>query len=116
MPEKVTYDLDTGLIRVRAWGQGTIDEWNASKTRVLELHARHGASMLLVDTREQQKAPNTAELFDFGTHWPREIRLAILVGESTKSDQHFLETVAVNRGLPIRIFSSEVEALAWLRI
>ncbi len=115
MPEKVEYDAQTKLIRVRAWGAGTIEEWIASRKQVVELHNEHGAEQLLVDARDQDSAPSTLDIFDFGSDWPPRIRTAILVGERTKEDVEFLETVAFNRGKQMRVFDNEVDALNWLR-
>jgi len=114
VPEQVTYDVEIGLIRVRAWGVDTIDDWNSSKEQVLQLHATHGANKLLVDVREQESAPSTLEIFDFGSDWPVHIRTAIVSGDRTRDEQFFLETVAFNRAKQMRLFEKEDEALEWL--
>ena len=114
MPEEVIYDERSQLIRVRAWGRDTIQDWESSKAKVMKLYACHGCRRLLVDTCEQESAPGTIEIFDFGTNWPSDIRCAIVVGERTHDQQQFLETVACNRGLPIKVFASDNEALQWL--
>ena len=109
------YDAQAKLIRVRAWGAGTIEDWLSSKEQVVQLHDEHGAIQLLVDVRDQESAPPTLDIFDFGAGWPPEIRTAILVGEKTREEQQFLETVAFNRGKRMRVFDCEVDALNWLR-
>ena len=115
MPEVVEYDSQERLIRVRAWGAGTIEDWLASRTQVIKLHKEHGALKLLVDVREQESAPSASDIFDFGEDWPFEIRTAILVGEKTREEQQFLETVAFNRGKQMRVFENEEAALSCLR-
>ena len=114
MPERISFEEETSLIRIRAWGKGTIDEWDNSRKEVLKLHNQYGTEKLLVDIREQQLAPSASELFDFGSNWPRTIKCALLVGDKTEGDQNFLSTVALNRGLPMRVFKTEKAALDWL--
>jgi hypothetical protein len=36
------------------------------------------------------------------------------VGAKTGEDQIFLETVATNRGIPMKVFAGEEEAMGWL--
>ena len=114
MPEIVEYDAQAKLIRVRAWGADTIEDWLSSKEQVVELHDEYGAIQLLVDVRDQESAPSTLDVFEFGASWPHGIRTAILIGGKTRKEQLFLETVALNRGKNMRIFDNEVDALNWL--
>tara|TARA_Y100000031_G_scaffold8313_1_gene9257 strand:- start:164 stop:532 length:369 start_codon:yes stop_codon:yes gene_type:complete len=114
MPEEVTFDAKRQLICVRSWGECGIQDWNSSKDQVLQLNSKHGCNKLLVDVREQEAAPGTMEIFKFGASWPLSIRVAILVGKGTQEDQKFLETVAVNRGIPMKDFMEEDEAIEWL--
>lgn len=114
MPEDVSYDADANLARVRAWGVDPIENWYASKQKVIALAEAHSGLRLLVDARELEAAPSVLDIFDFGQDWPSGIRTAILVGESTDDDVMFLETVAVNRSKQMRIFYEESEALLWL--
>lgn len=116
MPEAVTYEQQSQLIRVRSWGNCTIEDWSSSQKQVLQLHKAHGAFRLLVDVREQEAAPATTDIFEFGKEWPQDIQTAILVGEETKKEQEFVETVATNRGKRMRLFEDEGEALKWLGV
>ena len=115
MPEEVNYKPEERLIVVRVWGDDPIEDWHASKEQVVRLHEMHGADMMLVDVREQETAPSLPDIFDFGDHWPQEIRAAILVGRTTPDDIMFLETVAMHRRKRMRIFYNEDEAMTWLR-
>lgn len=114
MGNEVFYDADRLLMRVRSWGYDPIDDWLAAKAELLELHATHGADVLLVDVREQETGPPLFDILDFADAWPTTIRVAILVSKNTPDDMLYLETVAVQRGKQIRIFFGEPEALAWL--
>ena len=114
MPEEVTFDSKRHLMRVRSWGECTIQEWESSKAQVLQLNSERGCNKLLVDVSEQEATPETMDIFRFGKSWPRSIRVALLVGSATLMDQGFLEMVAVNRGIPMKDFTEEDEAMEWL--
>ncbi len=115
MPEHVSFDSEAGLIRIRAWGIDTIADWNSSKATVLQLVDLQGVPQLLVDVRDQESTPSILEIFEFGAQWPQNIRTAIVLGQKTREQQRFLETVAVNRAKQMRVFDDEQEALAWSR-
>lgn len=114
VPEKVTYDAKSKLIRVRAWGADRIQDWLSSRQQVYNYHATHGSVQLLVDARDQETTPTISEIYFFGKSWAPRIRTAILVGEATTQEQEFLETVALNRARIMRIFDDEEDALNWL--
>ena len=114
MPEEVTFDSEKHLMRVRSWGECSIQDWESSKAQVLQLNSEHDCNILLVDVREQEASPKTMEILQFGANWPRSIRVALLIGPATLKDQNFLETVAVNRGIPMKDFTEEDEAMEWL--
>ncbi len=115
MPETVTLDPSAGIIRIRSWGDVTIDDWNRSRADVVQLNAETGVGLVLADVTEQTSAPGTLDIFDFGSDWPAEIRVAILTGDATREDQEFLENVAMNRARPVRTFDEFDMALTWLR-
>ena len=114
MPETLTFDPDTGLMRIHAWGKEAVDDWIASRQEILRLHAEHGASRLFVEARDLEGAPSVLDIFDFGDSWPDEIRAAIVVGRNTPEDVMFLDSVAVHRHKPMRVFYDEDEAMRWL--
>ena len=110
----VTYDGTKKVIRVEVLGAETIQDWETSKTQVLQLSVENDCHRVLVDARKQLNAPNTFELFQFVEAWPTSIRVAKVVGEKSRADQHFAETVAINRGIPMKDFDDECEAMEWL--
>ncbi len=114
MPESVTFDPTREMILVEAWGDDTIEDWEAARTRILQLHGRHPQSRLLVDVRQQTTTPSTTDIYHFAVNWPAAIRCALLVGEKTAADQEFLSTVAQNRGKQMRMFRRSEDAFCWL--
>lgn len=115
MPEIVSFDEDRNLVHVRAFGADTIEDWQDFRAQVLALCDEHQVNTVLVDAREQESAPSTGEIFEFGKAWPHKLRCAILVGEKTRPAQEFLETIAFNRAKQMRVFETETDALLWLR-
>jgi len=114
MPEELSYDVKSGLIRIRAWGDESIVDWAESKSEILRLHKEHGASMLIVDARELVSAPSVLDILEFGDTWPQTIRAAILIGRETPDDVLFLDATATHRHKPMRVFYEKKEAMDWL--
>ena len=59
---------------------------------------------------DYEQASYTAEVLT-----GRCVKLAILGREEDQQDNDFFETVCQNRGLELRFFLDEAEAIAWLR-
>ena len=114
MPETVHLDQGLNVIRIRSWGDLTIEDWNHSKSEVVRLHTATGVDQLLVDVTEQTSAPSTLDIFDFGSDRPGSICVAIVTGAATREDQEFLENVAMNRARTMRTFDGVGQALDWL--
>lgn len=96
--------------------------------QVLEACAAHKLSAVLIDVRQMtsERPIGTIDRFDFGEFVAaraadfrmRELtsfRLAA-VGTAAQVAPHFTETVAINRGLPIKTTADLAEALAWLGV
>ncbi len=115
MPEELTFDPSTGLIRVRAWGDETILDWTESKREIMRLYKEYNASRLIVDACEMVAAPSVLDILDFGDSWPEGVRAAIVIGKDTPEDVLFLDATATYRHKPMRIFYDENEAMKWLQ-
>jgi hypothetical protein len=75
---------------------------------------------LLVDISETSQVPLTAaDRFELSTAlaetWDRSIRIAVVARPDQMDKDRFGELVARNRGLVVKGWTSEEEALAWLR-
>ena len=114
MPDTAIYDAERELTLIVSTGVATINDWNYSRSRILEYYEKFDSNQVLVDVREQEIAPGTLDVLGFGANWPRAIKLAIVIGTATEDTHHFLETVAVYRGRPIKLFKSVKSALKWL--
>ena len=119
MPEVVTVNETLGIIEVRSYGEVSEQDLARSREQVSDIMREQGIMKVLVDAREETSLPSTFPLFLFGSSFAqsdilRSMTLAAVVSEMTKKHLAFIETVARNRGVEIRIFDSMDAALAWL--
>ncbi len=84
---------------------------------LVRMLASTGATKVLVDARQQAAPLEMMEAYEIGhglTQKPlRAITFAVVIPVPL-TEYHFLETVAVNRGVNIRYFDDYDRALAWL--
>ena len=90
MPDTVELNRQLKIIEVHSFGTVSDRDLESSIAAVNKIKDETGINAILVDTTEQESLPDTAE------------------------DIRFIETVAHNRGIQIRIFSARKEALDWL--
>ena len=71
------------------------------------------------DERELEYRLDTMDTFQLAENAarvvPQLMRIAIFTNPSTMDDAFFFETVAVNRGLSVKVFPSLKEARGWLQ-
>ncbi len=117
MPCELNVNREAGIIELRSFGSVSKAEVIEVMKEVVHLSTEIGIVLLLVDSRQTSAMPNTIDMFDVTSKFPRAIKMAILVSEDNELMESYLfgETVGVNRGIPIRVFISESEALEWLK-
>ena len=99
--------FDEGLSDVMAYGDAVIEAANASSvTRVLCDERNLEYRLDTVDT--YKSAEYIAE------HAPRIARIAIVTALEQSEEIDFWETVMVNRGMTIRVFTNLEDARTWL--
>lgn len=118
MPIKFQLIADTGYVLVNQTGEITVAEIDQARPRILELATAGGAMKILVDVRGTTNKLSTIEYFSITERTakadlPRP-RAAFVCRPDQFGDVSFIETVAVNRGLPLKVFLSQEEALHWL--
>lgn len=116
MPDHLRVNQDRGIIEINSTGLVTKEDIAGSFQRARELLQAQGLNKLLVDTRQQVAMPNTSDIFDLFSNFPFEFRVALLVSDSQATGDAiaFVETVAVNRGMEMKIFKDHKKALIWL--
>ena len=95
----------------------------------IEAAAKHNLFKILIDCRGLRGAPGTVQRFDLSDSVSRfyhqsrvqapnkaPLRLAVVGSEPLIDRERFGETVARNRGVPLKVATSLEEALQWLEL
>ncbi|HEX4955979.1 MAG TPA: hypothetical protein VF017_21530 [Thermoanaerobaculia bacterium] len=121
MPESVEVRRDQGLIEIRSWGVVTREDLEATLQSLLKALRESGFSHVLIDGREQLSLPDTVDTFEYGERAAvvlagRGLRIAAVPSDAAREKASFLENVAFNRGLALRLFPTLEAALSWLLV
>lgn len=117
----ITYQAESsdGLLLVTASGQDDNPEQVIAYGRaVIDLAIRHGAERILCDERQLEYRLGTVDTFraaeTIAAMAPRVARVAIVCSPQDFEDGKFWETVAVNRGLHVRVYTDIDKARRWV--
>ena len=117
---------DSDLLRVCVTGEFSLEEAKRTFLETMEAIALHRTKRALFDGRTITGNPRTIERFYFGefaaeastNHQIRNSstapRFAFVLREPVLDPERFGETVAVNRGMLLKVFDNVEDALAWL--
>jgi hypothetical protein len=117
---------DGDLLMVCAMGEFSLEEAKRIFLEMMEAIALHSTKRVLLDGRTITGNPRTIERFFYGEFAAQTVaqhqtrtpsaatRFAYLLKEPVLDPQKFGETVAVNRGMPVKVFDSMEEAIHWL--
>jgi len=109
-----------GIVDARYTGIYTPPEFGLRMHRSIEACRRSESFLLLIDLRELADfQPTTGQRYTIGCRAAElgaGLRgVAVVVTEAQLDPDHFVVTVARNRGLRIELFTDRDEALDWLR-
>ena len=119
---------DSDLLRVQATGEFSLEEAKRTFLEIMEGLALQGTKRVLIDGRTITGDPETIERFYYGEFAAQtvvryEVRgvspatpFAYVLREPVLDPEKFGETVAVNRGMRVKVFDNPEEALEWLGI
>ena len=118
MPYRIEAIPEEGYILVAHYGESTVAELEEARQNVLALSAEQSLSKVLVDVCGVINTMSTFDHFTFteghaklSSHRPR---TAIIGRLDQRDDVKFIETVASNRAVPLKAFSTKEDALKWL--
>ena len=98
--------------------EASLDEARRYVAAVLDAAGQAGCTHILCDERKLEHSLGTFDIYrkaEFTAHSaPRTTRAATVCSPGESADAAFWETVAVNRGLQVRVFTDPAEARAWL--
>lgn len=113
MTFEVKLDEINQLIHARFNADSTIEDWKNALEIVMKLYGETNIYHVLVDVRKQTDLAGTFDLFEFASNLPHSMVFAVLC--DLQLDEHrFIETVATNRGITVKDFDSEQDAIDWL--
>ncbi len=116
MPDLLTINKDENIIEIKSYGVVSKNDIKESIAKIKQIYNEIGINKIIVDTTKQESMPDTMGIFDIFTTFPRDFKVALIRndGQVTSEDIHFIETIAHNRGIMIKAFSSIDDAKEWL--
>jgi hypothetical protein len=106
------------FVLIRHEGEVTPDEINAARIEALRLVRTNGLSRLIIDIRDTTGDADPKDLRnmmeDNAKVTPPRPHAAVVVRADQYPTFRFIEDFAVSRGMPIRVFVDENEAMNWL--
>ncbi|HET6600136.1 MAG TPA: hypothetical protein VFG60_09245 [Burkholderiaceae bacterium] len=121
MTTSITVHADARYIEVVHRDLLTRTELEDARVQTARLLAENGLVRLLIDGRQaDMSAVSHLDVFEFTSGHAAELpsigllRMALLVAEAQAEVARFVETVAQNRGVNLRLFFDVNEAQAWI--
>jgi hypothetical protein len=123
----VQTSLEAEFLHVIASGDFSLDAAKETFVKVMEAVAEHQVAKIFFDGRGIEGNPKFIERFYFGEFAASTVKdywlgglcpyptFAFVLKEPVLDAGRFGETVAVNRGLHVKVFDNEKEAWVWLR-
>jgi hypothetical protein len=111
---------ESGVVEIVHTGEMTIKEATESRDEAGAIMNKRGLRHVLADVSQTRHSESTVDLFEFNsTHYdvfPQGTWLAVVIppGKSQRASAEFAETVAVNRGIAMKIFMNRDSAFTWL--
>jgi hypothetical protein len=119
---------ESGFLHVGAWGKVSLAEAKRTFTEILGAVARNKVSKVLIDGRGLSGNPQIIERFYFGKFAAQTVmdfvdrgvsrytQFAYVLEVPVLDPKRFGETVAVNRGMCVKVFDNLNDAYEWLGI
>ena len=119
--------FESGILKVDARGEFSLEEAKRVFLEMLEAVAQYQAEKVLFDGRNLKGEPASIERFYYGYFAAAETinligtkrmrqapQFAYVMNEPLRDPQRYGETVAVNRGMNVKTFETPEEAFEWL--
>jgi len=123
MSYTLTTSRKSGYLRVTVNGENTRENVLHYLLEVNELCVKQDCSAVLIEENLRGPSLNITEVFEVVSERSRDVSPQIrwiayvdVNPEHSKGRMLFAETVAVKRGVNVRVFSTVADAEAWLRI
>jgi hypothetical protein len=121
--QKIRYE--SGCLKVEASGEFSLNEAQRTFLDILASIVKYRAEKVLFDGRKLQGSPKDMERFFYGEFAAKETvklvkehrlvpRFAYVIHEPVRDRTRLGETVAVNRGMNVKVFDTPEQATLWL--
>ena len=118
---------ESDILNVAAAGKFSLSEAKRTFLEMLEAAAEHQTRKVLIDGRKLTGKPEVIERFYYGAFAAQTVahfrggmlsyaRFAYVLREPVLDPGRFGETVAVNRGMNVKVFDNLEEAVKWLGV
>ena len=118
---------ESGFLNVDAVGKFSLNEAKRTFLEMLEAAAQHKSQKVLFDGRKLTGKPELIERFYYGSFAARAVAdfrggvlrftiFAYVLKEPVLDPRRFGETVAVNRGMSVKVFDNLEDAVKWLGV
>ena len=123
MSYKISYDPESKIVCCQHAGRITKDGLRTRSIKTIELAKANSANLYLIDVVDLEGGVSTVGLYDLPAVYEkagvdrRVVCAAILYNAKDKAlanDVHFYETVCINNGWKVKMFSDRQEAIRWL--
>jgi hypothetical protein len=121
--------FEASILNVGATGKFSLLEAKRNFLEILEALVQYRAEKILIDGREVDGKPELIERFYYGEFAAKEAsrlltehrmscapRFAYVLNEPLRHPRRFGETVAVNRGMLLKVCETTEEAFEWLEL
>ena len=120
MAIKYQFEIDQEILFVTASGYDeNLKEVTEYGKAVIEESIKQKCKYILADERQLEYRIGTVDIIDlvefYSEYSPNVRKAALLFNPANIEDAKFWETVAINRGLTVRVFKEKKEALSWFK-
>jgi len=118
MPYKINYEKESGYISVTVQGDFALSNLKDLAADVAKSIEQYGCNHILNDMRQAKLTKGTIDIYNMpkfasSSGIDTYCKRALVVGEQS-SDFRFLETVFINQGHNVKMFTDIEEAMRWL--
>ena len=118
MPEIVIFDREHNLVTIISTDLVGLEDLAKSLDSVNQIVHEQGLNKVLIDATNLKLMPSPLHLHGFAYELSKQaknMKFAIVVSEQSPKGVRCLETAAQARGVIIKTFPSQNDALAWLK-
>jgi hypothetical protein len=129
MNMRLRTSTEPGTLHAKMSGPFSLDEAKRIFLEILEAIVQHKMDKVLIDGRAIEGEPTTMQRFIYGEFaaaatktlrerlaLPKPPRFACVLQEPVLDPMRFGETVAVNRGMHVKVFDNLEDAFCWLEV